>query len=154
MVRVTKLADYGLMLLTTIARDSSREEHTARDLAEGTGVALETVRKVMKSFARAGVLKSQRGVHGGYKLARPSASISLVDIIEALEGPISVTECCDEGQCSCKLEPHCQVSGAWHHVNRVIIRTLRAMSLEDVTKATKPLKSAKFEVRSAKLLGR
>ena len=79
------------MLASLAARPGDR--HTATAVAERTRLGLPTVSKLLKSFHRAGIVTSTRGAHGGYQLARPAASISADEIIDAIEGPVAITEC-------------------------------------------------------------
>jgi len=110
MFRLNKLTDYGIVLMAHVARSSEESPHTARSLARATRLPLPTVGKLLRQLSDAGLLSSHRGVKGGYNLARQATSISLADIILALEGPIGFTECsvvpglCDmERSCSIKI---------------------------------------------------
>lgn len=111
MFRLNKLTDYGIVLMAHVARSSEEKTpHTARSLAKATRLPLPTVGKLLRQLSDAGLLSSHRGVKGGYNLARKAATISVADIILALEGPIGFTECsvvpglCDmERSCSIKI---------------------------------------------------
>ncbi len=110
MFRLNKLTDYGIVLMAHVARGSEETPHTARSLAKATRLPLPTVGKLLRQLSDAGLLSSHRGVKGGYNLARQATSISVADIILALEGPIGFTECsvvpglCDmERSCSIKI---------------------------------------------------
>jgi FeS assembly SUF system regulator len=134
MLRMSKMTDYGIVLLTELAR--ANETRTARELAAGTGVPLPSVSKVLKGLQGAGLLVSQRGASGGYGLARPAEHISLTDIISALEGPVSLTECGAHGAHppagSCGLETVCRVRGHWRVINRTIQDALGRLTLADL----------------------
>lgn len=93
MFRVSRETDYGIVLLTQLARRRSPAPFTARDLAENAGLSLPMVSKILKRLARAGILTSFRGVRGGYDLARSADDISVADIVDALEGPIGLMPC-------------------------------------------------------------
>jgi FeS assembly SUF system regulator len=110
MFRLNKLTDYGIVLMAHVARGSEDMPHTARSLAKATRLPLPTVGKLLRQLSDAGLLSSHRGVKGGYNLARQATTISVADIILALEGPIGFTECsvvpglCDmERSCSIKI---------------------------------------------------
>jgi FeS assembly SUF system regulator len=110
MFRLNKLTDYGIVLMAHVARSAEQTPHTARSLAKATRLPLPTVGKLLRQLSDAGLLSSHRGVKGGYNLARKAATISVADIILALEGPIGFTECsvvpglCDmERSCSIKI---------------------------------------------------
>ena len=127
MLRVTKLTDYATVIMTVLA-DAPGRVHSATGLAERAGLELPTVSKVLKPLAHAGLVDSFRGSNGGYRLARNAAAISLIEIVEAIEGPVGMTECSGEHS-NCELEPHCGVRGNWRHVNDVVADALRAVSL-------------------------
>jgi len=127
MLRVTKLTDYATLVLTALAQSPALVLN-ANELAERAHLELPTVSKVLKPLARAGLVDSFRGSNGGYRLARPAESISVIEIVEAIEGRVGVTECSGEHS-SCELEAHCGVRGNWRHINDVVADALRAVSL-------------------------
>lgn len=131
MLRVTKLADYGIIMLTYFAR---RRESTcnARDLARAVNLPLPIVSKVLKLLSRHGLLMSERGAKGGYSLARPPEQISVASIICALEGPIAVTECTDAGG-DCNLQAGCPVRTNWQLINVAIHSALERITLAQMT---------------------
>src|ERR1700680_4655587 len=90
MIRLGKLTDYGLVLMTYIARNHDRSLHTARDLAVESRLPLPTVSKLLKELLQGGLLVSRRGLKGGYSLARKPREISVAEIIAVLEGPIAI----------------------------------------------------------------
>lgn len=126
MIRITRQTDYGIVLLTAFARKPVR---TARELAGETHVPLPMVSKTLKALARGGVLASQRGARGGYRLARPIASISVADVIGALEGPIAITECLD-GECD--IESLCPARSRWDRINHAIRKALAEVPLSEM----------------------
>lgn len=136
MLRVTKTTDYGLVLLAQIAGAGAGTEVAARDLADAAGVPHEMVRKILKALVREGLLASSRGAQGGYRLAKAPGEVSVADVITALEGPIFLTDCLAEAQCTCQLEAQCPCAGAWQHVNRVLVTTLQGITLADLSKGT------------------
>lgn len=142
MLRITKLTDYATVVLTTLA-DVPIRVHSAAELAERARLELPTVSKVLKPLARAGLVMSFRGANGGYRLARPPSQISLIEIVEAIEGRLGVTECSGEHS-SCEHEPHCGVQSHWRRINDVISDTLRGVSLAEMLPPNKsiPLKLA------------
>lgn len=92
MLRISRLTDYGTVVLAHLARDDA-DLVSAAEVANATGIALPTVSKLLKSLAKSGLVNSTRGSHGGYQLARDAQEISAADVIDALEGPVSITEC-------------------------------------------------------------
>lgn len=128
MLRISRLTDYGTMILVYLA-SHSRRMCSASDVAAGTHVALPTAQKILKVLARAGLVMSARGAEGGYSLARAPQSISAADILNALEGPVAITECSDAAS-QCQLETRCQVGNAWQKINKAI-----RVALDDITLA-------------------
>lgn len=131
MLKLSKLADYATMLMTAIAVRPD-DVHNGQELAERTHVPAPTVAKLLKTLARGGLLESQRGAHGGYRLARSAAKISVADVIGALEGPIAVTECSQHGS-DCGIESTCATRANWRLINTAIRHALEAVSLADMT---------------------
>jgi len=129
---VTKLADYGIVMLTYFATHEG-STHNARDIARVVKLPLPVVSKVLKLLAREGLLVSQRGIKGGYLLARGPDQITVADIIRALEGPIAVTECTDLLRGDCDLETGCPVRTNWHLINTAIQDALKKISLAEMT---------------------
>lgn len=127
MIRISKLTDYATVLLATLAREPQRR-FAAATLAQRTQIGAATVSKLLKQLQRAGFVQSTRGLHGGYQLARPPESISAAAILDALEGPVAVTDC-SVGQGQCDIETTCHVGRAWQRVNLSIRRSLYDISL-------------------------
>ena len=142
MLRISKLTDYGTVLLANLAanRDSVC---SAADVADATGIAVPTVSKLLKSLGRSGLVNSTRGANGGYQLAKEPREISAADIIDALEGPVSITEC-SASDSQCEHEGVCSVGGAWQKVNVAIRRALDDVSLDDLLRTNKPTSQFRF----------
>jgi FeS assembly SUF system regulator len=127
MLRVTKLTDYATVVLTALAARPD-DVLSAPELAEQAGLEAPTVAKLLKPLAQAGLVEGFRGANGGYRLARPAESISLVEIVEAMEGPLGMTECSvHAGQCG--IEDSCGVRANWRLINDVVADALRGVSL-------------------------
>jgi FeS assembly SUF system regulator len=136
MLRVSKLSDYATVLLGLLA-DAPDRVRPAKDLAEAAHLELPTVSKVLKMLSTGGLVVSQRGVSGGYRLSRPPAAISVAQIVEAIDGPIGMTECSvQRGQCS--HETHCGVRGPWLRISQVVVGALREMTLAEMIGAVPP----------------
>ena len=133
MIRLTRQADYGILLLVQVASEPAGSVQAAPDLAAATGIPVPMVSKILKTLARAGLLVSHRGPHGGYHLASSPADISLANVIEALDGPIAMTACTG-GDHDCSLETRCCVQPHWQHVNRAVVEALSRVSLADIAK--------------------
>ena len=132
MIRMSKLTDYAILLLAHLAR-SSGTTLTAHELAERSHVPLPTVSKLAKELSKAGLVISHRGRNGGYGLARPAEQISVAEIVEALEGPIALTECAKPGgKADCSIEDTCLARASWDPVSRAIESALRGLPLSSI----------------------
>lgn len=132
MIRLAKLTDYGLLLMTTMARKSIVSVHNARDLAEITRLPLPTATKVLKQLLQSGLLTSHRGINGGYSLAKVPSEISLEEIIAAIEGPIALTECSTDVTGLCDLERSCPIKANQRIVSEVVREALQKVMLTDL----------------------
>jgi FeS assembly SUF system regulator len=135
MIRVSKLTDYAIVLLTHLAR--SEHTLTAHELAAASSVPLPTVSKLCKELSKAGLVVSHRGRKGGYGLARPADRISVVQVVEALEGPIALTECSHATQ-TCELEATCLAKASWDPVSRAIHGALSSLPLSAIAPLRRP----------------
>ena len=127
MLRITRLTDYGFILLAEIFQGEGKLSNS-KDLAEQLDIPLPTVSKVLKLLLQGSLLVSIQGSQGGYRLAREASAISAAEIIEVLEGPVSMTACCITNGC----DRNCAVSNSWQKVNSVIVDKLRSVSLEEM----------------------
>jgi FeS assembly SUF system regulator len=134
-VRLSNMADYGVVVMSAAARHCGSIRVSATDLAGETGLALPTVQKLVSMMTKAGLLRSVRGTGGGIQLARPAAAISLADIIEAVEGPIAMTSCVETGKHDCTMEGKCHVQPHWGVVNTAVRGALAGVSLTSLSGA-------------------
>ena len=130
MLRITKIADYGFILLAHMACQDQDLLHNAKDLSQSTSIPLPTVSKVLKILTQNGILQSHQGSKGGYSLVRPAAQITAAEILEAVEGPLAITDCSTAEGC----ERNCPVSPSWKTVNGTVIRALKGLTLADMAK--------------------
>jgi len=128
MLRITKIADYGVVVMACFARHSQGSVMSAAAVADHTGLPAPTVSKILKVLAHAELLVSTRGAHGGYSLSRRADAISVADVIESLEGPLSITECADPVRDQCEQEC-CELRGYWPRVNEIVRGALANVSL-------------------------
>jgi len=136
MLRLNRMTDYGIVVLGALAHKQGKVVPTAT-LAEQTGLNQPTVAKVAKMLLGAGLLETQRGANGGYRLAHDAAAISLVQIIESIEGPIAVNDCVHGAQDPCAVSNCCFMSGNWNKVNQRVRAALEEMSLADLIDPTR-----------------
>lgn len=134
-MRLSNLADYAVVIMSAAARKGEGACLSATVMAEGTGIPLPTTQKLLGKLASAGLFSSARGGGGGFVLTRPASEISLADVIEAVEGPIAMTTCVDDGRECCALEGACQVRPHWGPVNTAIRGALSSVSLASLSGA-------------------
>ncbi|HET8539786.1 MAG TPA: SUF system Fe-S cluster assembly regulator [Anaeromyxobacter sp.] len=128
---MSRLTDYAILILAHLAR--SPGTLTAHELAARSRVPLPTVSKLAKELSKAGLVISHRGRNGGYGLARPAEQISVAEIVEALEGPIALTECArPDGKVDCDIEDTCVARATWDPVSRAIEAALRDLPLSSI----------------------
>jgi FeS assembly SUF system regulator len=127
MLRISKLTDYATVILARLAAQPGRR-FTAAQLAGETHLAAPTVSKLLKQLHRQGLVNSTRGLRGGYLLSRPAAEINAAQILDALEGPVALTECAGS-ESHCCIESSCLVGSAWQRVNLAIRRSLQDITL-------------------------
>jgi len=138
MLRITKLTDYAVLVLSDMVR-AAGAARAARDIAERTRIPQPTVSKVLKLLTRSTLVESERGKNGGYRLARDAAGISVADIVDAVEGPIAVTECSAHQRGSCDLEGKCPTETNWIRINDAIRQALRGVTLADMVRPNLPV---------------
>jgi FeS assembly SUF system regulator len=132
MVRLGKLTDYGLVLMTIFARGDGLPLRTARDLAVESRLPLSTVSKLLKQLLQSGLLTSHRGIKGGYILARNPREISVIEIISAIEGPMALTECSTDVTGLCNLESYCPIKSNQQIINQAVRGVLDKITLSDL----------------------
>ncbi len=136
MLRVTKLTDYATVVLTVLASTPDAVASTT-DLAERAGLEAPTVAKLLKPLAQAGLVQAFRGTRGGYRLAHDAQSITMYQIVEAMEGPLGMTECSlHDGACG--IERSCGARANWRRINDVLADALRAVSLAQMLRDAGP----------------
>ncbi len=130
MLRMSKLTDYGIVLMSHLA-SNTYQQHSAQTLSDAVTMPLPTVRKILKLLSNSGLLVSERGAQGGYNLSRSPKQISVAEIITAIEGPIALTECVSE-QSQCDQESHCDVQTNWNRINNAVFHALDEVKLSDM----------------------
>lgn len=131
MLRLSRLSDYGIVILAQMASRGSALSTTS-SLSDRTGLPETTVSKVLKLLCAGGVLGSVRGVNGGYFLKETPDKTTVLGIISALEGPVTLTDCVNGHRDPCTAKHHCFLSGKWDRVNLLIVKTLESITLADM----------------------
>ncbi len=144
MLRISKLADYGTVVMTYMA-GSPQRVLSAQEISLAIGLELPTVSKILKMLAREKLLLSQRGVRGGYLLARPAADISVAEIIDAMESrPRGLTECCSVAGL-CRHEPVCEVRANWQRISQMVHEVLQGIRLTELSRPPERLPETNIE---------
>ncbi len=130
MLRLSRLTDYATVILSYMAENTANTL-TAQEIGEATGINLPTVSKILKRLVKARVLTSLRGAKGGYSLARAPEKITVAAVINALEGPIALTEC-TSSKTSCEQAKGCHIQGRWNLINQRIFNALESVTLADM----------------------
>lgn len=138
MLRISKLSDYAIVLLCEVAREPGERGVTARKLAANTHISLPTVIKLLKILKEHGLLVSTQGRNGGYRLAKAPAETHLALIIEAVEGPIALTEC-TTAALDCQIHANCHTRSHWIHINAAFRQALSVVTLKDLTTGVLPV---------------
>jgi FeS assembly SUF system regulator len=140
MLRLSKLSDYAIVLMTAMAAEPECQ-HSAAYLASRAQLSKATASKLLKRLAQSKLVLASRGRHGGYMLARSGPGISVTEIIEAIDGPLGLTECSVHGG-NCEVESHCSVKPHWRLINQAVRRALGDVTLEQLV--SKPPEIMKF----------
>ena len=136
MLRLSKLSDYAVVVLVRLSRADGCQ--TSPCLAAMTGLPEPTVAKVLKHLTSGGLVNSQRGARGGYRLSRPLTAIAVADVVTAIDGPIAIAACIEGGNGRCEVEAQCGVRGRWDPVNTAVLDALSRITLADMAAAAPP----------------
>ena len=130
MLRLSKLADYAVVVLIRLSHVDGCQ--TSPCVAALTGLPEPTVAKVLKNLASGGLVVSQRGARGGYRLGRVPGRITVADVVAAIDGPIAIAACTENGAGNCEAEALCPVRGRWDPVNHAVLQALTHITLADM----------------------
>lgn len=128
MLRISKLADYACLIMGIFAQQNINLP-SATEISSQLKLGLPTVRKILQLLARANILTASRGVSGGYQLAKSPKDISLLEIVEAVDGKLALTDCCTST--NCQIIQQCQGQSGWRQINEVVAQALRDKKLVD-----------------------
>jgi FeS assembly SUF system regulator len=136
MLRLSKLTDYAVVVMVRLAGVEGVQ--TSPGIAAATGIPEPTVSKVLKTLTSCGLVSSQRGARGGYRLNRGLGAIAIADVIAAIDGPIALTACVDGAVSGCESLGLCPMRGRWDPVNDAIQSALSRITLADMQVALLP----------------
>ncbi len=131
MLRLSKKADYALLAIRHLAAHAERGSVSARELAETYDIPPELLAKVLQKLVRGRLLESHQGIRGGYGLARPAGTISVADVIQAIDGPLTVTAC-SEVDHSCDQYAKCNIRDPLWRIKDRIVSALAATSVSEL----------------------
>ena len=134
MIKITRLTDYGIVLLAYFVKDDQHPVRTARDLAAQSHLPLPTVSKILKVMARKGLLAAHRGPRGGFNLSRPAEKISVAQIVDAVEGHMGITQCSYTEAGRCELEDMCPTQTNWQKISQAVWGALEHITLADMAR--------------------
>jgi len=138
MIKLSKLTDYGFVLLVQFADSKPETWLTARDLSDLTGLPLPTVSKLLKVFSRGGLLSAHRGAYGGYCLTRHPEKITASEIIEVIDGPLEITNCVSGNSAeTCVIEDRCLTRQHWVQITSKIKSALDEVTLAQLSRPVK-----------------
>jgi FeS assembly SUF system regulator len=132
-IRVSRLTDYGIVLLARFGAAPVGTVRSARELGDATGIPLPTVSKILKALTRADLLASHRGTQGGYSLKRRLEDVSVADVIGSLDGPIALTDCAGDTEGACEILPTCPVRTNWQRITDAVRDALEAVPVSEMT---------------------
>jgi Rrf2 family protein len=150
MLKLTKKADYGLIALRHLAvARNARASASAKDISEAYRIPLPLLSKVLQKLARAGLLVSEQGTNGGYRLSRAPQEITALEVIRTLDGPIILTHCFTEhdGQ-ECAQSELCPVREPLRKVHEGILRLLSGIRISDLSQEDMQIPSIPMMVSS------
>jgi len=131
MLRLSKKADYALLAVRHLAANGDRAAVSARELAETYDIPAELLAKVLQRLVRAHLLESHQGIRGGYGLSRPAGAMSVVDVIQAIDGPLTVTACSEDDR-TCDQYAKCGIRDPLWRIKDRIVSALAATSVAEL----------------------
>ncbi|MFC7048039.1 SUF system Fe-S cluster assembly regulator [Emcibacter nanhaiensis] len=131
MIKLSNLADYAVVLMSHIALRPDHV-HPATEIAGNTGIPAPTVSKILGMLVRADLLTSHRGLNGGFSLKSDADEITIANIIEAVDGPVQLTNCLDVADDGCDFQASCGTRGQWHRINQAVKAALSSVRLSEM----------------------
>lgn len=136
-MKLSARSRYATRILIDLAMNEKDAPVRTTSIAERTGISSQFIEQILKPLKQAELVTSRRGASGGYHLNKPAADISLGEIIRVMEGPLCLTDCCDE-EALCVRSGVCQTRDAWRYVSGVLANALDTIKLSDVISGVPP----------------
>ncbi len=130
-LRISRKIDYAIRAMIHLAGIPENTVVPFREIGRQMDVPEDFLAKILKTLVDQGIVRSTRGPHGGYKLARPAESINVLEIIEAAEGPVAINVCLDDDD-ACKRQPICSMSAVWREGQERMLDVFRRTSLSSL----------------------
>jgi len=137
MLRLSKKADYALIAMKHLALHADRGAASAREIAAQYDIPIELLAKVLQRLVRRGLLLSHQGTHGGYRLARQPALVSVADVIDAIDGPVTITACSTDDD-RCEQYPTCNIRDPLWRVRERILAALAGCTIAELAADVPP----------------
>lgn len=134
MFKISTKGDYGLLLLSALAESYQNSETfvALKEIAKAKNLSLSYISQIIIPLKNAGLVESKEGHLGGYRLAKPPREISMMEVLEALEGPITPVRCCDNKAGKCGSESYCNVKYTWQDARTLLAQFLKTRTLDDI----------------------
>ncbi len=133
MIRLTKAGEYGLRAVRYLVENGDESRISIGDISENKKIPEPFLRKLFKPLVQQGIINSTRGVSGGVRLAREPKEITVLEVVEALEGPLALNECLLE-DASCEFLSECGMHDVWEEAQAAMAKVLRSKNLTDLTR--------------------
>jgi len=144
-LRLTRAADYGIRAMMHVGSLPDDGVAFKDEIAQAQGIPPSFSAKILRQLVKGGILRSARGVHGGFGLAKPASEIHLLGIVEAIEGPIQLTLCSPDPE-HCTLSHDCPVSGVWFEVQRQMTDLLQKTTLDALLSAPRKNRRVVYQI--------
>ncbi len=145
-LRITNGCDYAIRAMLYLASLPEGGGALSDDIAKSQDIPTSFAAKILRRLARAELLRSSRGVRGGFSLAREASNITLLDIVEAIEGPLALTACTPNPD-ACHLSDNCPANGVWTQVQEAMAEILKSATLEAMVSAPRKNGKALYTAR-------
>ncbi len=135
MIRLTKAGEYGLRAVRYLVENIDQERISIGDISINKKIPEPFLRKLFKPLVQQGIINSTRGVAGGVRLARSPKDITVLEVVEALEGPLALNECLLDDT-ACEFLSECGMHDVWEEAQAAMAKVLRARNLSDLAKSS------------------
>lgn len=132
-MNISQKTDYGLILLVHLCKNTPQNPYSLKDIAEANHISFYFLQKAALDLRKAGIIKSERGKHGGYRIVSDPGKITIIDVLEALEGPLALIQCLVHGSDGkkCTRQDICRIKNGFGKINERILKALSKFTLKD-----------------------